>query len=179
MIVAQKKRKENIAEYILYMWQVEDLIRAARFDTGRIREMIVARYDCQDAEREEIAQWYENLAERMIAEGIAEKGHLLSNTAILNRLSDLHQSILKSCVEPVYQSNYYKVLPHIVALRAKAGSEQTTEIETCFTALYGYLNLKLQRRDVSDLTEEAMRQISAFIAMLAAKYRDSEDLSSN
>ena len=28
MIIAQKKRKENIAEYLLYMWQIEDLIRA-------------------------------------------------------------------------------------------------------------------------------------------------------
>ena len=27
MIIAQQKRKENIAEYLLYMWQVEDMIR--------------------------------------------------------------------------------------------------------------------------------------------------------
>ena len=28
MIIAKKKKNENIAEYILYMWQIEDLIRA-------------------------------------------------------------------------------------------------------------------------------------------------------
>lgn len=28
MITASQKRKENIAEYLLYMWQIEDLIRA-------------------------------------------------------------------------------------------------------------------------------------------------------
>ena len=32
MIVAKQKRKEKIAEYLLYMWQVEDLIRANQFD---------------------------------------------------------------------------------------------------------------------------------------------------
>ena len=32
MIIARRKRKENIAEYLLYMWQVEDLIRANNFD---------------------------------------------------------------------------------------------------------------------------------------------------
>ena len=37
MIVARQKRKENIAEYLLYMWQVEDLIRANRFDMDAIR----------------------------------------------------------------------------------------------------------------------------------------------
>ena len=179
MIIAQQKRKENIAEYVLYMWQVEDLVRAAGFDSGKIREMIVSRYDCPASEREEIARWYENLAERLIAEGVAEKGHLLSNSAVVDRLSDLHRQMLQSDGEPVYQSTYYNILPHIVGLRARAGSEKETEIETCFTALYGYLTLRLRGRNVSAQTEEAMRQISAFVALLAAKYRETEDLTSN
>ena len=37
MIIARRKRKENIAEYLLYMWQVEDLIRANNFDMDSIR----------------------------------------------------------------------------------------------------------------------------------------------
>ena len=32
MIIAKQKRRENIAEYVLYMWQLEDLIRAYNFD---------------------------------------------------------------------------------------------------------------------------------------------------
>ena len=28
MKIASQKRKENIAEYLLYMWQIEDIIRA-------------------------------------------------------------------------------------------------------------------------------------------------------
>ena len=28
MITASAKKRENIAEYLLYMWQIEDLIRA-------------------------------------------------------------------------------------------------------------------------------------------------------
>ena len=31
MYIAQSKRKENIAEYILYLWQLEDLLRALQF----------------------------------------------------------------------------------------------------------------------------------------------------
>lgn len=31
MYTAQKTRKENIAEYILYLWQLEDLLRALQF----------------------------------------------------------------------------------------------------------------------------------------------------
>ena len=30
MLIAREKRKSNVAEYILYMWQVEDLLRLIR-----------------------------------------------------------------------------------------------------------------------------------------------------
>ena len=44
MIIARRKRKENIAEYLLYMWQVEDLIRANQFDLDSIRRTVIAQY---------------------------------------------------------------------------------------------------------------------------------------
>ena len=31
MDIALAKRRENIAEYILYLWQIEDLLRALQF----------------------------------------------------------------------------------------------------------------------------------------------------
>src|SRR5699024_122530 len=31
MDIAKAKRRENIAEYILYLWQLEDLLRALQF----------------------------------------------------------------------------------------------------------------------------------------------------
>ena len=42
MIIAKQKRKENIAEYLLYMWQIEDLIRANNFDMDLIRRTVIA-----------------------------------------------------------------------------------------------------------------------------------------
>ncbi|MDE7144362.1 MAG: DUF4924 family protein, partial [Muribaculaceae bacterium] len=35
MIIASEKRKNNIAEYLLYMWQIEDIIRANNLDIDR------------------------------------------------------------------------------------------------------------------------------------------------
>ena len=43
MIIARQKRKENIAEYLLYMWQVEDLIRANKFDMDSINRTVIAQ----------------------------------------------------------------------------------------------------------------------------------------
>jgi len=44
MIIAQEKKKTNLAEYILYMWQVEDIIRAYQFDITKIEENIIKQF---------------------------------------------------------------------------------------------------------------------------------------
>lgn len=43
MIIASQKRKENIAEYLLYMWQIEDIIRAYKLDIDTIDEQDLSR----------------------------------------------------------------------------------------------------------------------------------------
>ena len=172
MLIAQKKRKENISEYLLYMWQVEDLIRANHFDSDEIRRNLVDRYNQPAAVKEEIARWYEELADMMRQEGVMERGHIQLNKNVIIALTDLHLRLLKSPNEMIYGSMYYKTLPYIVQLRAKSGGEDIPEIETCFTAVYGYLVLRMQGKEVSAETLEAIKQISAFLALLAEKYKD-------
>ena len=172
MLIAQKKRKENISEYLLYMWQVEDLIRANHFDSDEIRRNLVDRYDQPAAVKKEIARWYEELADMMRQEGVMERGHIQLNKNVIIALTDLHLRLLKSPKEMIYGSMYYKTLPYIVQLRAKSGGEDIPEIETCFTAVYGYLVLRMQGKEVSAETLEAIKQISAFLALLAEKYKD-------
>ena len=77
MKVAQKLKEENIAEYLIYMWQVEDLIRANGCDIDRMCSNIVSRYP--EEERAALKEWYGNLIEMMRAEGVTEKGHLQIN----------------------------------------------------------------------------------------------------
>ena len=171
MIIAKRKRKENIAEYLLYMWQVEDLIRANRFDMDSIRRTVIAHYAQPASVKEEIAQWYQELIDMMRSEGVMEKGHIQLNKNVIIALTDLHLRLLRSTKEMVYGATYYKTLPYIVQLRAKSGGEELPEIETYFNALYGYLILKMQRKEVSAETMEAIKQITAFLALLSEKYR--------
>ena len=170
MIIARQKRKENIAEYLLYMWQVEDLIRANKFDMDSINRTVIAHYDQPEEVKKEIAQWYEELIEMMRSEG--EKGHIQLNKNVIITLTDLHLRLLKSPKEMVYSAAYYKTLPYIVQLRAKSGGEDLPELETCFAAVYGYLLLRMQGKEVSAETLEGIKQISSFLALLAEKYRE-------
>ena len=172
MIIAKQKRKENIAEYLLYMWQVEDLIRANSLDIESIRRTVVERYGQSEEVKEEIARWYEELIEMMRSEGVQEKGHIQLNKNVIISLTDLHLSLLKSPKEMIYSAAYYKTLPYIVQLRAKSGGEDLPELETCFNAIYGFLLLKMQGKTISSETMEGIKQISSFLALLAEKYRD-------
>lgn len=177
MIVAQQKRKENMVEYLLYMWQVEDLIRANGLDIDKIRETLIEQYDQPATVKAEIVRWYEELIDMMRNEGVTERGHLQINRNVILSLTELHQSLLTEPRETTYGALYYKTLPSIVQLRAKAGGAEMPEIETCFTALYGYLLLRMQGRPVSAETQEAMKQIHTFLSFLAAKYKESETVS--
>lgn len=80
MFIAHKLRKENICEYLLYMWQIEDLIRAFNLNIDTINERIISNYPVKDeAERKSLYEWYESLIEMMRLENIQEKGHLQLN----------------------------------------------------------------------------------------------------
>ncbi|OAV67118.1 hypothetical protein Barb4_02604 [Bacteroidales bacterium Barb4] len=172
MIVAERKRKENIAEYLLYMWQVEDLIRANRFDADSISRTLISQYNQPDEVKADIIRWYKELIDMMRSEGVMEKGHIQLNTNIIITLTDRHLSLLKSPEETVYQAAYNKVLPSIVQLRSKSGGEtDVPELETCFTAVYGFLLLKMQGREISEATMESICQISAFLALLSEKHQ--------
>ena len=175
MLIAKKLKEENISEYLLYMWQVEDIIRANGLDIDKINEQIVSRYDQSDETKKEIRGWYENLIDMMRREGVSEKGHLIINKNIISDLTDLHNKLLKSLSEEDYSTTYYKTLPFIVELRAKSPDNDIPEIETCFSALYGYLLMKLQKKEISGETQAAISQISSFLRILSQKYKSERE----
>ena len=175
MYIASKKRKENIAEYILYMWQVEDIIRANNCDIDLIKDRIIDRPGLDEAQRQEMTQWYESLIDMMRREGVTRSGHLQINHNVLNQLVQLHQKLLADPAFPEYTAEFYKTLPYVVELRSKAGDSKVGEIETCFTALYGVLMMRLQKKEVGPETQAAISQISRFIALLAKDFHLDED----
>ena len=175
MIIASQKRKENIAEYVLYMWQVEDLIRAHSLDLDKIRENVVAKFPITEQQQREMAEWYESLIDMMRREEVSEKGHLQMNNNIIGDLADLNNRILADPRFVRYSQIFYATLPYIVELRSKAGEAKAGEIETCFNALYGILMLRLQKKEISPATLDAANHISRFLAKLAQYYKIDED----
>lgn len=175
MLIAKQKKNDNIAEYLLYMWQVEDIIRVHKFDIDSIKQNIIDKFDQPNDIKNEIKDWYEGLIEMMKLEGITENGHLQINKNVIIDLTDLHLKLLKSPKEPEYIASYYKTLPFIVELRSKSEDKSTPELETCFAALYGFLLLRLQQKEISGETQAAISQISSFLRMLSNRYHLDKD----
>lgn len=170
MFISQELRKKNIAEYLLYMWQIEDIIRAYDCSLARIRREYIERFNYTDEQKEEMTDWYGNLIRMMNSEGCREHGHLQINKIVIQQLSELSAELLSSSKFPFYNSEYYKVLPFIVELRKRGADNNENEIETCFNALYGVMMLRLQKKTVSPDTEHAIKEITTFIGMLSDYY---------
>lgn len=171
MFIARQLKEKNIAEYLLYMWQVEDIIRAHGADMDRLRTHYLNRFQQDEAQRAEQEQWYADLTEMMRSEDVLKSGHLQINKNVILWLTDLHVQLLQSPKFPFYTAAYYKVLPFIVELRNRGGNKELPELETCFDALYGVMLLKLQQKSVSNETERAVQDISKLLGLLADYYR--------
>ena len=170
MFISQELRKKSTAEFVLYMWQVEDIIRAYGCQLSRIKNEYISRFtEYSDEQREEMVDWYGALITMMNSEGKRNGGHLAINQIVVKDMNDLHNQLLQSSRFPFYNAEYYRVLPFIVELRNK-GDKDVNEIETCLDALYGVMMLRLQKKEITPETARAVTEISTFVGMLSDYY---------
>lgn len=170
MYIAKQLKEKNVAEYLLYMWQVEDLIRVNHLDIEELKVNYISRFNPSPEQEKEMVEWYVNLIEMMRSEQVQEKGHLQINKNIIILLTDLHLQLLNSPKFPFYSAAYYKALPYIVEIRARNNNRDLPELESCFEILYGVMLLKMQKKAVSADTQKAVADISKLLGMLSDYY---------
>lgn len=175
MIIARKKRKENIAEYILYMWQIEDIIRANNLNITKIENNIIQKFDQSTEIKKQIREWYESLIEMMITETIQQEGHLQINKNTLSLLTDFHKELLLDSQETEYQNSFYKSIPYISELRQKSKDKNLCDIEISLNLMYGILLLRVQKKEISESTLQAAQVVSRFLAILSKKFKEKEE----
>jgi len=172
MLTAQQLRQQNIAEYLIYMWQVEDLLRALHLDIDEVKSKYLTRFNnLSEADQQATAEWYGDLINMMRSEKVTQSGHLQICRNVIINLTDLHQRLLNSQKFPYYNAAYNEALPLIVELRAhQDNAAERPELESCFELLYGVMLLKMQQRPVSDQTQQAVQKISIWLGMLSDYY---------
>lgn len=171
MFIAQQFRKQNIVEYLLYMWQIEDLIRAFGLDMDKIEKHIIEPYQLTVENKQKLYEWYESLIAMMKDENVQETGHLQLNKNVIIQLNDFHAEMLKSEKDASYNANFYKILPALNHLRQSQSEPGISDIELCYNFLYGIMTLRLSRKEISPDTQKAQADITKFLSLLNKYYQ--------
>jgi hypothetical protein len=172
MFIAQQKLQENIAEYVIYMYQIEDIIRAYDFDEDRIIAEFVQPQLPDASFLTQYKSWYAGLIRQMRDQRIEKKGHLHELNDILVELSYLHNTLLNLANDEKYRTLFETATPYIEEFKDKSNLKEKNHIEILFHALYMKMLLRLKKQEISAETEEAFDAMRILLAYLAKSYRD-------
>ena len=171
MIIAELKKKENIVEYILYMRQLADIMRANKMDIHRIDELLVSKFEVSEKEKLKIHNWYQDLINKMHNENIVAGGDLKEIKDLIAVLNKIHLTLLDDKEEYRHHELYTWAKPNIDEYKKLSRSNSDNEIEICIDAMYALLLLKLQHKSVSEETAQAMQTFGSLLANLADVYK--------
>ena len=170
MLIAQEKKESNIAEYLLYMWQLEDLFRAHKLNEVSLKKLLIDSLKLDEKKKDFIWNWYKDLLNDMRKQGIEISGHRSELVEIMNELTYLHQTLINVSRDPKYLDLYAIAKTHLDLLKSKSANKKLSDIEVAMNGLYGLLLLRLKKSEISDETQAAMATFSKMIAYLAATY---------
>jgi len=168
--IAERKKAQNIGEYLIYMYQMEDLIRSYQGNMEEIGLYVVAHYPVSEEEKNEIKAWFGGLANAMQEQGILAKGHLKELNELVASLLQLHYLLLKS--DANYATTFHLVKPHLLeAVEAAQTEDLGNEIQICLNGVYGLLLCRLLGKKVSDRQLEAAEAFGNVLSQLNFNYQ--------
>lgn len=174
MFIAYQKKKENICEYFLYMFQIEDLIRACKLNKPTIESTLLPKYPSEPAVQAEVKQWYFGLTDQMEEEKLQERGHLITLTNKIFEVFDFHLYLMNNVKEVKYQAEFNKVAPMLQELRQKQDATELSDLQLALNAVYGFIILRMKGKQVSKSTAEAISAFVEWFNALSAKFSDYE-----
>jgi ADP-dependent phosphofructokinase/glucokinase len=177
MLIAQQKKQENIAEYILYMYQIEDIVRAYNFDLDAIIENYVKPQLPDESFLVQYTSWYNGIISEMKSNGLEKTGHLPSLNEVIVELSYLHNTLINLTNDPKYKDIIERATPFIEEFKEKSDLKNKNHLEIALHAMYMKLLLRLQKKEISAETEEAfdaMRMVLAYVSRAYHKMKSGD-----
>ena len=150
-----KNKKENIAEYILYLWQLEDYLRA---------------FPEQAEGNDEVT----DILRMMHTDDVMDGGHIQLAQIALKELEMLSDDILNQ--EATYRAAMIRVTPALNMLKARTDRPTMSNVEACLVLLYQIMMLRLQQRPISAETEDVQQQATGILQYLSKTYYKQDEL---
>ena len=146
-----KSKHDNIAEYILYLWQLEDYLRAFPEQANDSVEL-------------------DEILRMMHEEGVMQHGHIQMAQIALGEMEDLHDELLAT--EAPYRAVIQHLEPQLNLLKAKTDRPTMSDVEACLTLLYQVMMLRLQKKPISEATEVTVKDATQLLRFLSKTYYD-------
>lgn len=167
----ESKKVENVAEYILYLFQIEDLVRSLNLDMERIKSEILEPAIRDEFQLQEQITWYHNLVREMKVKGLEKEGHIDEVQDILVELTYLHNSLLTIMNDEKYKSLCGNAQEALVEFKQKSTMGQRQDVEVLMHAMFMKLQLKMRQKEISAETEAAFDLMRIQLAYLAREYQ--------
>lgn len=171
MIIADKKKNENICEYIIYIYQSEELLRAFNFNFEDIQEYVLKHITKLDEEeKENILNWHKELMKLMEQEEVMKEGHCSLAQNEIDTITSIHQQLMEK--DEDYVAIYKKASPHIENNLKIADGLITNPIQICINGIFGLLLLRTRGKKIDDMTKEILNTFGDVLSYLAYKYKE-------
>ena len=160
-----KNKRDNIAEYILWIWQLEDYLRA--FPN--------AATDNENPSPD--MRFLAELSEMMHREGVTEKGHVQLARNAMAELEELHRRLLDE--DASYRAAMIRLTPALNIFKSKTDNPLMPDIEAGLTLLYQVLLLRLQHKEITPATAETQTQVTRLLQFLSKIYQSDSNILTN
>jgi len=170
MLIARSKKQENIIEYLIYMFQIEELVRASELDVEKIYHTIIQPQIKDEKLALEYKAWYSSIINELNTYNKQKVGHINDVTEVQVELFYLHNSLLNLMNDEKYRTFYDAALPFIKEFRDKSNAAQLNDVDMAIQALYTKLLLRLKGSEISEASEEAFDAMRKMLAYLAKAY---------
>lgn len=164
-------QQENVAEYLLYLYQIEAMVRTLDLDIAKIEEVILLPTFSDAAILKDQLDWYRNLVLEMQQRGLHKEGHSEQVEEILMELIYLHNTILTILNDTKYKALCEQSNEALQAFKAKANMVQKHDIEALLHAMFMKLQLKMKKQEISPETEAAFDLFRIQLAYLSKSYQ--------
>ena len=169
MDIAQAKRKENIAEYSLYLWQIEDLLRALQFSPAAIYSQLVAPRQVEEEQKHLFLLWYMDIVNLLRKEGKEQSGHLEHTLHLIADMHNLHLQLMQNPIGEHSRQTFAKLAPQLPQLRTMLKSDNISDTELAFRALYAAMLYRIKGdKSHSEAVADTIELVSPVVGELAA-----------
>lgn len=169
MQLAEQKKKSNIIEYLLFMYQMEDLMRSCNLNINAVVARFIEPHIQDPKLVEDYKRWYTYIIDDLKSFNREKHGHVSEVYEIQMELFYLHNSLITVTPNEEYIALYADSQPYINEFRDKTPM-QFNDVDLCIHALYMKLLLKMQGKSISETTELAFEKMKNILVQLAKAY---------